>query len=272
MVTASFASAASAQSLGLWGVPVGGAGATIARIVLEQLAGESAENFAGAALSHGGDALATAVPGSEVLVAHVVAVAAMLQGCELGPLGFVLTLLWPLGGPVWGGIVPVHTTVAAGRRAWAALRPLPASGNGAAAAILDTGRVTLRVVIVDDSAPFRDLASRVLARDTIEVAGVAGTVVDALALVQEADPDVVLVDLHLGSESGLEVARRIAATAPANRPVVVLMSTHGENEVRELLPGSGAAGFLPKEQLSGGALRLILDGVSRLTDPGHPDA
>jgi CheY-like chemotaxis protein len=259
MATTPFAGTAPAHVLGSLGAPVGGLGAALARIVVEQLAGESAENFAGTTVAHGADAAAGVVPGADLLIAHVVAVATMVQGWELGPLGLVLTLVWPLGGPVWAGLVPVHTTVAVVRRGWAWVRALPATRNGSAEAVVDTGRVTLRVLIVDDSALFRDLAARVLLRDAIEVVGVAGTVAEGMALVQEVRPDIALVDLHLGTESGLELARRVAVMPGASRPVVVVMSTHGESEVRELLPGSGAAGFLPKERLSGDALRLIVD-------------
>lgn len=261
MATASSAGTSSAHVLGLLGAPAGGLGSTLARIVVEQLAGESAENFAGATASHGAGMVTAWVPGADLLIAHVVAVATMVQGWELGPLGLALTLVWPLGGPLWGGLVPVHTSVAVGRRAWAAVRALPATGSGAASAIVDTGRVTLRVVIVDDSALFRDLAARALVRDGLEVVGLGATVAEALQLIQETAPEVALVDLHLGNDSGLDVARQVAASSARSLPVVVVMSTHGESEVRELLPGSGAAGFLPKEHLSGDALRLIVDAV-----------
>lgn len=258
MAAAPFAGASPAHVVGLLGAPVGGLGPALARIVVEQLAGESAENFAGTAASHGAGMATASVPGADLLVAHVVALATMVQGWEPGPLGLALTLVWPLGGPVWGGLVPVHTSVAVLRRASAAVRALPATRSGAATAIVDTGRVTLRVVIVDDSVLFRDLAARALVRDGLEVVGLAATVAEALQLVRETAPDVALVDLHLGTESGLDVARQVAASAATTRPAVVVMSTHGESEVRELLPGSGATGFLPKEHLSGDALRVIV--------------
>lgn len=82
------------------------------------------------------------------------------------------------------------------------------------------------------------------------VVGVATTCAEALRLEEELRPDVVLVDIRLGDESGFDLARRLNST-------VILISTHAESEFAEEIAASPAAGFVHKAQLSGSAvLRL----------------
>jgi DNA-binding NarL/FixJ family response regulator len=67
----------------------------------------------------------------------------------------------------------------------------------------------LSCIIVDDSATFLDAARRLLRRQGMTVVGVASTGAEALRLVEEQRPDVALVDIGLGAESGLELAGRL---------------------------------------------------------------
>jgi DNA-binding response OmpR family regulator len=84
----------------------------------------------------------------------------------------------------------------------------------------------------------------------VAVVGVATTCAEALRLEEEFRPDVVLVDIRLGDESGFDLARRLNST-------VILISTHAESEFAEEIAASPAAGFVHKAQLSGSAvLRL----------------
>jgi CheY-like chemotaxis protein len=90
------------------------------------------------------------------------------------------------------------------------------------------------------------------------VVGVASTIAEALERAQELRPDVALVDIHLGGESGFELARRIAeAPAPFT---VILMSTCSEGDLAELIETSPALGYLSKAHLSAHAIRHLLDG------------
>jgi DNA-binding NarL/FixJ family response regulator len=75
-------------------------------------------------------------------------------------------------------------------------------------------------------------------------------------------PDVALVDISLGEESGLDLARRLAEDRRGDDPVIVLISTQAEDDVVDLIAGSAAAGFLPKAELSASAIRQIVDGRS----------
>ncbi len=67
----------------------------------------------------------------------------------------------------------------------------------------------MRCLIVDDSRHFLDAAHGLLERQGIVVVGVASTGAEALRRVEELRPDVTLVDIDLGGESGFEVARRL---------------------------------------------------------------
>ena len=84
----------------------------------------------------------------------------------------------------------------------------------------------------------------------MEVVGVATTSAEALRLEEQLRPDVVLVDIRLGDESGFDLARRL-------RGRVILISTHAQSEYAEEIAGSRAVGFIAKAQLSASAvLRL----------------
>jgi DNA-binding NarL/FixJ family response regulator len=118
--------------------------------------------------------------------------------------------------------------------------------------------MTLRCLIVDDSPRFLAAARGLLERQGLTIVGVASTSAEALERVQELRPDVTLVDIDLGGESGLELARRLhhqAGPAPAR---VILVSTHAEEDYAELIAASPAVGFLSKSTLSAGAIHDLL--------------
>jgi DNA-binding NarL/FixJ family response regulator len=122
--------------------------------------------------------------------------------------------------------------------------------------------VALRCLIVDDNPSFLDAARILLGREGVDVAGVASTSAEALRRAEELAPDLVLVDVVLGDESGFNLARRLGAVGA----IVVLISTHDQADIEDLLKGSAAVGFLPKSELSANELRRILDGRPR--EPG----
>ena len=115
----------------------------------------------------------------------------------------------------------------------------------------------VRCLIVDDSPVFAASARRLLARQGISVVGVAATGEEAVRRAAELRPDVVLVDIDLGRESGLEVAGRL------NRPNdlgtrIILISSHAEEDYRDLIAASPAVGFLAKDVLSAEAIHEML--------------
>ncbi|MFJ3896573.1 MULTISPECIES: response regulator [unclassified Streptomyces] len=114
--------------------------------------------------------------------------------------------------------------------------------------------MSLRCLLVDDSARFLEAARALLERGGVEVVGIASTGADALSRARETAPDVVLVDLDLDLENGFDVARRLVGSVPA----VILISTHSREDFQELIAASPAHGFLHKSVLSARAIREVL--------------
>ena len=129
-------------------------------------------------------------------------------------------------------------------------------------------RMAFGVLIVDDNRLFLETARVLLEREGLRVVGVATTSAEALQRAEELQPEVVLVDITLGDESGFDLARRLAGQSQADRLTVILISTHSEADFADLIAESPAAGFVPKPALSAEAIRRIVDGRA----PGGPPA
>jgi DNA-binding NarL/FixJ family response regulator len=114
---------------------------------------------------------------------------------------------------------------------------------------------TLRILIVDDSRHFLNAARGVLEQDGITIVGVASTSAEALQLARELHPDGILVDIDLGDESGLDLAREFASSDAAP---VVLISAYPESELADLIAASPAVGFVSKSELSAGAVSSLI--------------
>jgi DNA-binding NarL/FixJ family response regulator len=122
----------------------------------------------------------------------------------------------------------------------------------------------LRCLIVDDNASFLDSAASLLERQGLAVAALASNAADALRLARELGPDVVLVDIALGGESGFDIARQLAAI-DGSGPTVILVSTHAESDFADLIEETPAAGFVPKSELSAEAIRRLVANAPRGT-------
>jgi CheY-like chemotaxis protein len=120
----------------------------------------------------------------------------------------------------------------------------------------------VRCLIVDDNLGFLEVARTLLEREGLSIAGVASTSAEALRDAERLRPDVVLVDVSLGEESGLELARRLVA-GPAHEATVILISTRAEAELVDIVDLNPAAGFVSKSELSADAIRGFLDGSAR---------
>jgi DNA-binding NarL/FixJ family response regulator len=110
----------------------------------------------------------------------------------------------------------------------------------------------MRCLIVDDSPQFLESATRMLEREGFEVVGVASTTAQAVERFEEHRPDVTLVDVSLGSESGLDVVKLIPAST-------ILISTRGAEELAPLVEASPALGFLEKAHLSADRIRRLIE-------------
>ena len=120
----------------------------------------------------------------------------------------------------------------------------------------------IRVVIVDDNPEFLDSARRLLEHQGVRVAGVASTNADGLRYVQELRPDVTLVDVNLGEESGFDLAEALQESDDGGPVPVILISTHAEPDLVDMIETSPAIGFLAKSALSAGAITAAVDSLS----------
>jgi DNA-binding NarL/FixJ family response regulator len=118
--------------------------------------------------------------------------------------------------------------------------------------------VALRCLIVDDNADFLMAARQLLNRQGMSVVGLASTGSEALLRADELRPDVALVDIDLGPESGFDVARVLVETRRLEPLPVVLISTYAEADFADLIAASAAVGFVSKSDLSGNAISAVL--------------
>jgi DNA-binding NarL/FixJ family response regulator len=132
------------------------------------------------------------------------------------------------------------------------------SGDAATHEVVDALGVQLRCLIVDDSALFRESSADLLRREGLDVVGVASNSAQAIQLVAELRPDVILVDIELGGEDGLELTRQLSDTSGLHSQVI-LVSTHSEDDLAHLIESSPALGFVPKTRLSAQAIRDLLE-------------
>jgi DNA-binding NarL/FixJ family response regulator len=119
--------------------------------------------------------------------------------------------------------------------------------------------MTMRCLIVDDNDSFLATAGMLLEREGVALAGAASTGAEAFREVERLQPDVVLVDINLGNDSGFDIARRLVEDLVV-AATVILISTHDAEDFIELIAQSPAAGFLPKVELSATAIRRLLAG------------
>jgi DNA-binding NarL/FixJ family response regulator len=116
-----------------------------------------------------------------------------------------------------------------------------------------------RVVLVDDHHLFRAGVRSELA-PTIEVVGEAGTVEEAAALIKEADPDVVLLDVHLPDGGGEAVIAAVALERPAVKFLALSVSDAAEDVIAVIR--AGARGYVTKT-ISG---EELTDAIERVAD------
>jgi DNA-binding NarL/FixJ family response regulator len=115
--------------------------------------------------------------------------------------------------------------------------------------------VPLRCVIVDDNPGLLRAAGALLEREGVAVVGVASTTAEALELIREQVPDLALIDIDLGGESGFDLANRLARNGPTPS---ILISTYCERDFTDLIEASPALGFVSKSNLSAKAIHQIL--------------
>lgn len=126
----------------------------------------------------------------------------------------------------------------------------------------------MRCLIVDDSAVFVDAARGLLECQGCSVVGAASTSAEALRYFEELRPDVTLVDINLGSESGFELAEQLSRVGLMPSPVI-LISTHAAQDFADMIETSPAVGFLSKSALTCAAIRDLAGGSASLEEGDH---
>ena len=116
---------------------------------------------------------------------------------------------------------------------------------------------TVKVLVVDDHPVWRDGIRADLEREGIHVVGEAGDGAEAVEVARSAMPDVVLMDLHLPTVSGVEATRRIVEDSPHVR-VLVLTASGEESDVVEAIL-AGASGYLLKSSRGSEVARGVRD-------------
>ncbi len=134
------------------------------------------------------------------------------------------------------------------------------------------GAMGVRCMIVDDDDNFLRVARELLEGDGINVVGAVSTGAQACRTSRQFHPDVALVDINLGAETGFDVARLLASQAEANPPRVILISASPGDASMEMIADSPAVSFLPKENLSGTAIRAILARAGAAVRPPQRDS
>jgi len=126
----------------------------------------------------------------------------------------------------------------------------------------------LRVVLVDDHEVVRDGIKSLLAETPgVSVVGEAGTVKDAIARVEWARPDVVIMDIRLPDGSGIEATREIRARLPNTQ--VLMLTTYADDEALFASIMAGAAGYVLKQIKGADLVRAVqtVGGGQSLLDP-----
>jgi DNA-binding NarL/FixJ family response regulator len=114
--------------------------------------------------------------------------------------------------------------------------------------------------MIDDHRDFMTAAASILERTGIRVVGMITDSAQALHSVERLQPDVVLIDIDLGRESGFDLAEHLHQHASASTPfTMIMMSARDVRDLTEMLAASPAIGFIDKCFLSGQEVRAVLD-------------
>jgi len=113
------------------------------------------------------------------------------------------------------------------------------------------------ILIIDDDPRFRMQATDLLEADGFTVIGRAVDGTSGLKSAKALRPDFVLLDIGLPDMEGFEVARDLATDGPP--PLVVLTSSRDARAYGRRLTSGDCLGFIPKEQVSGAAIRALVD-------------
>ena len=110
------------------------------------------------------------------------------------------------------------------------------------------GEHRIRVVVVDDHTTFSDLLAMALAAEPdLECVATATTASEAISLVEALQPDVVVMDVHLGEDDGIDTTATLTARNPQLK--VVVLTAHADRQVLNRVSDAGACALVPKALL-----------------------
>jgi DNA-binding NarL/FixJ family response regulator len=127
--------------------------------------------------------------------------------------------------------------------------------------------MNMRVLVVDDHRLMSEAISNLLAAHGIEVLGIASDGVEAISLVQELHPEVILMDIRMPRCDGLAATRQIKALQPEIK--ILMLTTSAEDQDLFESIKSGASGYLLKS-ISGDVFIEALRGLEQGTPPFSP--
>jgi DNA-binding NarL/FixJ family response regulator len=119
-----------------------------------------------------------------------------------------------------------------------------------------------RVLVVDDHRTFAELLSGALASAGMDAVGTAHSAAQAVAMAQDLQPDIVVMDIEMPRQDGLAATRRIREVAPD--AVVAVVTAHRDPDWVVRAAQAGASAFIPKD----GSLAEMIDVLSRV-QPGQ---
>jgi DNA-binding NarL/FixJ family response regulator len=112
------------------------------------------------------------------------------------------------------------------------------------------------VMIVDDQLPFREAARAVLTRvQGFELVAEVDSGEAAVATSAAMEPDLVLMDINMGSLDGIEATRLITEARPTTK--VILVSTYASDDLPPSARSSGAVAYVNKDELSPRVIRRL---------------
>jgi len=131
----------------------------------------------------------------------------------------------------------------------------------------------VKILLIDDHPLIRDgLKSRLQSHPGWTVCGEADTTREALSLIRELRPDVVIVDLSLKEGNGIDLIKQVAAQEQP--PKILVCSMHDESLYAQRVIQAGALGFVHKQQASEniiGAVQKILSGRIYISEKASDD-
>ena len=128
----------------------------------------------------------------------------------------------------------------------------------------------MKVLLVDDHALIRSGVATALAQKNFEVVAEASSVSQGLAMLNTHKPEITLIDINLGSGSGIDLIKQAKKDGTSSKFVVLTM--HDDNQTLELAKAAGAVAFITKSASTDRLLEVVqsvASGVDRFLKAGE---